>query len=282
MRFKSIHGLIIAVALFVTGCATSTEGPTLAHEIVGNGPEKVIVLHDWLGDRQNYDPIRPYLNTTDYTYAFADVRGYGGSMSMPGQFTSSEVSVDVRHLADTLGWPQFHIVGHSMTGMAVQRVAVDAPERVKSIVATTPVSANGMHTDKDTRAFLEGAATDPNVTAGAAQALTGKRLSPAWAAFKSTRAHATSTTEARLKYLDMFDLEDFSDQVKGLKMPVTVILGANDLPFFQPDYIAGTFGKWYPNLTVVSITDAGHYPMQEAPAYYATLLTAHLDKVSGN
>jgi pimeloyl-ACP methyl ester carboxylesterase len=80
----------------------------------------------------------------------------------------------------------------------------------------------------------------------------------------------------------MFDLEDFSDKVNGLKMPVTVILGANDLPFFQPDYIAGTFGKWYPNLKVVSITDAGHYPMQEVPAYYATLLTAHLDKVSGN
>lgn len=282
MRFKSIHGLVIAVALLVAGCATSPERPTLAHEIVGSGPEKVIVLHDWLGDRQNYDPIRPYLNTADYTYAFADVRGYGGSIGMSGQFTSSEISGDVRHLADTLGWQQFHIVGHSMTGMAVQRVAVDAPDRVKSIVATTPVSANGMHTDKDTRAFLESAATDPKVTAGAAQALTGKRLSPAWAAFKSARAHATSTEEARLKYLDMFDLEDFSDQVKGLKMPVTVILGANDLPFFQPDYIAGTFGKWYPNLTVVRITDAGHYPMQEAPAYYAALLTAHLNKVSGN
>lgn len=277
MRNKKLCSFIVVIFLALTGCSTSPERALLAHEILGTGLSKVIVLHDWLGDRGNYDPVLPYLNKERYTYALLDVRGYGGSINIKGQFTSQEISDDVLFLADTLGWSKFHIIGHSMTGMAVQRVAVNAPGRVLSMLATTPVSAGGLQTDSDTRAFLEGAATKPEITSSAVLALTGKRLSSDWVAFKTDRAFTTSTKEARLKYLDMFDRENFSDAVKGQELPVTVILGEHDLPFFQPDYIATTFGKSFPNLTVESISDAGHYPMQEVPAYYATLLTKHLD-----
>lgn len=270
---------VISTVAVLTGCAGTTGGDRiLAHELTGTGPDKVIVLHDWLGDRRNYDDARPYLDMQHFTYAFADLRGYGGSLKMKGMFTSSEAAKDVIGLADHLGWQRFHIIGHSMTGMVVQRVAANAPDRVISVIATTPVAANGMHTDADTRGFLEGAAKDPAVTAKAIHALTGNRLSDNWAAFKVKRAMSSSTLAARLGYLDMFDLEDFHEDVNGLKIPVTVILGENDLPFFQPDYINSTFGKWYPNLTVVVSPNAGHYVMQETPAFYASAVDAHLKK----
>lgn len=274
-RFLGVMLTVTALA----GCAGTTGGDRiLAHEVTGTGPDKVIVLHDWLGDRRNYDDARPYLDMQSFTFAFADLRGYGGSVKMKGMFTSDEAADDVLRLADRLGWQRFHIVGHSMTGMVVQRVAANAPDRVISVVATTPVAANGMHTDPDTRAFLEGAAKDPAVTAKAIHALTGNRLSDIWAAFKVERAMSSSTEAARLGYLDMFDLEDFHADVDGLKVPITVILGENDLPFFQPDYINSTFGKWYPNLTVVVSPNAGHYVMQETPAFYASAVDAHLKK----
>ena len=267
----------LAIVAMLSGCASAPEDTgILAHEISGSGPDKVIVLHDWLGDRRNYDDARPYLDMQSFTYAFADLRGYGGSIRMNGAFTSAEAAADTLKLADALGWKRFHIIGHSMTGMVVQRVAAIAPERVLSVIATTPVAANGMHTDKDTRGFLEAAAKDPKVTPAAIHALTGKRLSDTWAAFKTARAMASSTEAARLGYLDMFDLEDFHGDVDGLAVPVTVILGENDLPFFQPDYIKGTFGKWYKNLKIVTSANAGHYVMQETPAFYATAVDAHL------
>lgn len=268
--------LIPILALLAACAGTPQQTGILAHDVTGSGPEKVIVLHDWLGDRRNYDDARPYLDTELFTYAFADLRGYGGSMGMSGRFTAAEAAADTLRLADHLGWQKFHIIGHSMTGMVVQRIAADAPDRVISVIATTPVAANGMHTDKDTRGFLEAAAKDPNVTPAAIHALTGKRLSDTWAAFKTERAMSSSTEAARLGYLDMFDLEDFHGDVDGLKVPVTVILGENDLPFFQPDYINNTFGKWYPNLSIVVSANAGHYVMQETPAFYATAVTAHL------
>ena len=259
------------------GCAQmDAEAPILAHELYGSGTEKVIVLHDWLGDRHNYDPARPYLDTAAYTFAFVDLRGYGESMDIPGAFDEDEAAADVLRLADDLGWQRFHIIGHSMTGMVVQRVAADAPLRVASVIATTPVSAAGMQTDADTYGFLEGAAKDPEVMAQAIHALTGERLSALWAAFKVDRAMARSTEAARLGYLEMFDKSDFHEDVQGLAIPVTVILGQNDLPFFQPDYIEGTFGTWYPNLTIVVSPNAGHYPMQETPVFYASAVDAHL------
>lgn len=280
---KPLKHLVAALLLALTAaCAgVDAETPILAHEAYGTGPNKVIVLHDWLGDRTNYDPAKPYLDSDAFTFMFVDVRGYGGSKGISGAFDEAEISADVLRLADLLGWQRFHIVGHSMTGMAVQRIAADAPGRVISVVATTPVSANGMHTDKDTRGFLEGAAKDPAVMAKAIHALTGNRLADTWADFKVTRAMARSTEAARLGYLDMFDLSDFHGDVNGLKMPVTVILGANDLPFFQPEYIQGTFGKWYPNLTIVTAPNAGHYPMQETPAFYASAVDKALKQAAG-
>ena len=273
--------IIFALALGLGACAASRDAaPILDYELLGQGPAKVIVLHDWLGDRRNYDPVRPYLDIAGYTYAFVDLRGYGGSKNIPGAFNEIEAAADVLRVADHLGWPTFHIIGHSMTGMVVQRIAADAPTRVLSIVATTPVAANGMQTDADTRDFLEGAAKDIAVTQKAIQALTGNRLSATWAKVKANWAMARSTEAARLGYLDMFDISDFATDVDGLKMPITVILGENDLPFFQPDYINSTFGKWYANLTVVVSANAGHYPMQETPAFYASAVDAHLKRVA--
>lgn len=268
---------VLALMALLSACAaTQQQSGILAHEVSGTGANKVIVLHDWLGDRRNYDDARPYLDTTTFTYAFVDLRGYGGSMGMTGSFTASEAAADTLLLADQLGWQRFHIIGHSMTGMVVQRIAADAPARVISVIATTPVAASGMHTDAKTRGFLEAAATDPAVMSAAIHALTGKQLSDTWAAFKTERAMLSSTEAARLGYLDMFDLEDFHGDVDGIKVPITVILGENDLPFFQPDYIKDTFGKWYPNLKIVVAANAGHYPMQETPAFYATTVNAHL------
>ena len=106
--------------------------------------------------------------------------------------------------------------------------------------------------------------------------MAGNRLSVLGANVKGRRALARSTEAARLGYLEMFDKSDFHSEVERLKMPVTVILGENDLPFFQPDHIAGTFGKWYGDLTVVVSPNAGHYPMQETPVFYASVVDAQL------
>ncbi|WP_232442305.1 alpha/beta fold hydrolase [Burkholderia ubonensis] len=120
----------------------------------GNGPIRVLVMHDWLGDHSSYDAVMPWLDGHALTYVFVDLRGYGQSINLDGEFTVEEIAADCIMLADRLGWRHFHIVGHSMTGMITQRIAANAPSRVTSAIAVCPVSAAGNQLSPDALAFF--------------------------------------------------------------------------------------------------------------------------------
>lgn len=272
-----------------TKCAVSHAAnqhvPILGHGIHGRGDEKVLVLHDWMGDSANYEPLFPYLDLSTYTYVFADARGYGKSRHLTGAYSAEEMTVDAFHLADKLGWKRFHVIGHSMTGMVVQHMALDdwtsGAKRLKSVVAITPVSADGYPADEGTKKFLWDLIHQRDLSEQGFSMLTGQRLSPIWGRVKTNRHFQTSTEEALKGYYRMWLETDFSPNVRKAKVGTAflVIGGRQDLPGFQEEHLRKTFGAWYPNVEFSVIADAGHYPMQETPVYLASLverfLTAH-------
>jgi 3-oxoadipate enol-lactonase len=132
----------------------------IGHEVLGSGVQKVMIMHDWLGDHTNYDLARPFFDVHRFSYAFIDLRGYGWSRALAGDHTATEAASDVITLADHLGWPRFHTVGHSMSGMVVQCLAVDAGTRVQSVVAANPVPACGLQMPAEDLAFFESTITD--------------------------------------------------------------------------------------------------------------------------
>ncbi len=260
--------------------AMAGDGAILGHEIYGSGPEKVIVFHDWMGDAANYEAVRPWLHTEAYTYVFADVRGYGLSKGLDGAFNSDEIAADTFRLADHLGWERFHLVGHSMNGLAGFKSAMldwAGPRRIKSFVAVTPVTPDGYPASDEDRAFLGAAITDDETAAAAFNALTGGKLNGRWAVGKTRRNRATSRIAALKGYYDMWLGEDFSAELgaAAVETPVLVIGGRNDLPGFQEDYYGKTIAEWLPNVRFEYIENAGHYPMHETPVLFATLLEAH-------
>ena len=113
----------------------------LGHRLYGKGPEGVVLFNDWLADSTSWDPTLPYLDEDAFTYALVDLRGYGKSLDLTGEYTAAEAAGDTFALADHLGGERFHDVGYSMTGMVVERMGVDGGDRLKSIVAVGPVSA---------------------------------------------------------------------------------------------------------------------------------------------
>ena len=248
---------------------------TIGHTIFGKGSEGVIVLHGWLSDHSVFEPMFPSLDTDTFTYAFMDYRGYGKSQNMAGEHTMKEIATDVIALADQLGWQRFHLVGHSMGGMAIQRIAVDACERVKSLVAITPVPACGVPFDDNGWALFSGAADNDANRRIIVDTTTGNRLSGHWLDWMVQRSRETTTRDAFADYLIAWAKTDFTAEVKGLQVPLLVLIGAHD-PVLNEEVMKGTYLTWYPKVALEVIANAGHYPMQETPVYLATTIQTFL------
>src|SRR6202034_513573 len=111
---------------------------------VGRGDHRVIALHGWFGSALGWGTLTDYLNTAQFSYVFPDLRGYGSRRDEAGEFTMAEAAADALGLADALGWDRFSLVGHSMSGVAMQHVLLQAPYRVRRLVGVAPVPATGL------------------------------------------------------------------------------------------------------------------------------------------
>ena len=155
--------------------------------------------------------------------------------------------------------------------------------RLKSVVAVTPVAADGYPADDATKQFLWDLIGDRNLSEQGFSLLTGQRLSSAWTRAKTNRHLQTSTPAALEGYYRMWLQTDFSEEARraNIETPFLVIGGRQDILGFQEPHLQNTFGEWYPNVDFTFVTDAGHYPMQEAPIYLAALIERFLNAHRG-
>lgn len=68
---------------------------------------------------------------------------------------------------------------------------------------------------------------------------------------------------------------DFVDDIRGLDTRFLVIVGDKD-PGLDATAMQATFLAWHPNARLMTIPNCGHYPMQECPPYFATIVEAFL------
>src|SRR3984893_2559080 len=175
---------------------SATGGNMVWHKTIGNGPAKVVVIHGWFWDHRVFTPMFDSLDAAAFTYAFIDIRGYGNSRHVSGNYTNGEVAADAIALADELGWREFHVVGHSMGGKAAQKVAMDAGARVRSVVAVPPVLASALPFDDAAFGFFA-AACEQDATALALMGDScGNRVSGTWLELMLRRARGKAKTGA--------------------------------------------------------------------------------------
>ncbi|GGK39819.1 esterase [Pilimelia terevasa] len=248
----------------------------VGHVRVGTGPRRVIALHGWFGAADQWGPFADLIDPARFSYAFLDCRGYGSRRTETGAYTMAEISADALALADALDWPRFSLVGHSMGGMAVQRVYADAPDRVDRLVGISPVSASGFPFDEDGWALFDGAAADPAKRRQIIDLTTGGRLSDYWLDQMVESSTRTSDPAAFGAYLTAWGRTDFADEIKGAAVPALAVAGEHD-PALGPAWIADTWCQHYPQAASAVLTDAGHYGMFEAPVRLAGLLEQFLD-----
>lgn len=246
----------------------------IGHVVFGSGVEPVLVLHDWHADHSNYDPVLPYLDGTAFRYLFADLRGYGLSAAVEGEYSLSEAVNDCIQLMDREACPTFHVVGHSMSGMNAQRLLASHTARIKSAVFVCPTSAAGMQIDDATREFFASTTTDDERFCRLLRYMSGG-LSVRWEEYKLRQSRRCVRPDCRTAYLRMMVEAEFVQDVWGIETPVLVIIGANDRGIDRAA-MQHSFLTWHQNAQLAEISDCGHHPMQECPPRFATLMEEFL------
>jgi len=248
---------------------------TIGCNVAGYGPIRLLVLHGWLSDKGVYDLIAPLFAHARYTIAQMDFRGYGLSRNLQGNYTIDEIADDALALANTLDWNEFHVLGHSMGGMVLQKMALKAPFRILSGIATAPVSASGFEMDEGTRAFFLSAADSDEALTEIFNILTGKRHAKGFLESLTQSTRRSTTRNAFLGYLDAWTRTNFATEVGSIALPIRIIAGAHD-GALGPDVMKQTYLKQLKNVQMRVIDGAGHYPMLETPAEFFSLVDGYL------
>lgn len=240
----------------------------LGTKIIGNGDIKIIFLHELMGDCRNYEAIFPFLDKENFSYIFTDLRGYGLSKEIKGEYSLEEASNDVIELIDNLNIEEVILVSHSMSTMIAQRVALIEP-KIKKLILTTPISASGVEVSQIQKKSLlknmiEGKNAIENIVKSAS-----RRYNQTWANYRIDMGYSSSLAEARAGYMNMYlNTTQYQNKINH-NIEVNIIIGKNDSPIFGKEEIAKNFSE-YKHVNIIECQEAGHYPMIECPVFYAS------------
>jgi pimeloyl-ACP methyl ester carboxylesterase len=245
----------------------------LGHEKIGSGQRAVVVMHDWMCDVSSWDGARPYLDLSAFTWVFADLRGYGRSQGRSGEFTLEEAAADVLELAGTLDLRRFTIVGHSMSTLVALHLAQRFPASIERAIVLTPPPPGGFGADDATLSALASLARgDVAKRMGALRSRPGAPLSDGWYRFKAERWSACADPDAVAAYAAMFARRGLPDLATPIASPVLAVTGERDIEVMRREGVTKFLAPLCPQLTVTSLADCGHYPMQEAPPLLAAIV----------
>ncbi|HET8559549.1 MAG TPA: alpha/beta hydrolase [Marmoricola sp.] len=231
---------------------------------VGDGEHVVVCIHGWYGSARGWGALPELADQRAFTWVFPDIRGYGARQGESGDFTMEEVAEDTLAVADRLGADRFSVLGHSMGGKAAAWLQHIAPDRVRSLVGVNPVPPAPTPLDEQGEGLFFGAADEPANRRTIIDITTGNRHRDHW--LDQMVAHSTSTADrdAFAGYAESWIRGDFHDQLGEPDVPALIIAGATD-PALSAQVMEQTWLQWYPKAQLVTLPEAGHYPMYEAP-----------------
>ena len=113
------------------------EGIRVRYAKRGEGAQTVLFIHGFGGDLDNWLFNLDALAEA-HTVIALDLPGHGQSTpTLPGT-TLASLAGFVARFMDALDIDQAHLVGHSMGGGVAAQLAVDAPQRVRSVALVSP------------------------------------------------------------------------------------------------------------------------------------------------
>lgn len=239
-----------------------TRGADLIVNDVGSGEPAFVFLHYWGGSARTWGPVIERLPPAIRAVAI-DQRGWGGSRVTDGRYDLDALAEDVMALTAALGLSRYVIVGHSMGAKVAQLVASQRPVGLAGLVLVAPAPPQPMPVPADVRAGMVASYQSRDGVMEALQVLGGAALS---AAHRDQVIEDTlrGTSEAKRVWPESGMTADLGAAVAGLRLPVEVLIGANDV-VERPSILQPLFSRLFPPARFTVIPGAGHLLPLETP-----------------
>lgn len=105
------------------------------HRVESGNGRPIILVHGWGSSSRTFQHLQPRLARTAHAVA-VDLRGFGKTGPVNGTHGIAEMAGDLAELIEETG-PAV-LVGHSMGGAVVTRLALDRPDLVDGLVVIDP------------------------------------------------------------------------------------------------------------------------------------------------
>ena len=238
----------------------------------GAGPP-LLLLNSVGCDLSLWDAVMPQLS--DFRVIRFDMRGHGRSNSPPGDYTLDEIAADAAAVLDAAGIGKAAICGLSLGGMTAMTLALNAPERVASLILAC------------TSAWMDPQGWNNRIEIVRSQGMAGV-VDAVMARFFSERfrlAHAAEAGAVRARFLGL-DPQGYAgccaairdmallDRISAIRKPTLIIAGKDDVatPFLgHGDEIEKRIRG-----AEVTMLATAHIAPIESPAAFAAAVTGFL------
>jgi pimeloyl-ACP methyl ester carboxylesterase len=264
-------------------------GPvTLAVDDRGGGTRAPLVLmHGFTGGRIDFADVIDDL-AVDRRVVIWDHRGHSNSTNTgdPESYTFDLLVADAIAAVDALGLDRFHLLGHSMGGVVAQRLALEQPERIVSLVAMDTLAEAGSAIPQSwIDKFVAMGRTDGMGAVAETMATFSNGTS---VALEADRPRIAARNQHKLTNMDVEAFASLARQLRTfdsllprlaeITCPTTVIVGELDVALrAQSDAITAAI----PGAELVVIDGAGHCPQEERRDAWLAAMRRHLAATDG-
>ncbi|HWT91508.1 MAG TPA: 3-oxoadipate enol-lactonase [Solirubrobacteraceae bacterium] len=251
----------------------------LAHEELGPADGPVVVLAHSIGtSRIVWRAVADELVARDGArVVLFDHRGHGESPIPDGPYALSDLAADLVALLDRLEIPRAAVAGVSLGGMVAMRAALDAPDRVSSLVlccTSAHMPPRSLWDERAQTASTEG--MGPLI-----EGIIARWVAPGYeerdpGAYTRLRTVLAATppdgyASTALAIRDM----DLRDELPNIAAPTLVLVGSEDQATPAEGH-GELLAERIPDARLATIADAAHLAPYERPAEVAAHLRDHL------
>ncbi|MBU8907551.1 alpha/beta fold hydrolase [Desertibacillus haloalkaliphilus] len=248
-----------------------SQSEDIYYEIYGEGEPLLLIMGLSLNSLSWYRSIPEF--SKHYQVIAFDNRGTGQSSKPSSPYSIKQMAADARAVLDDAGVNAAHIYGISMGGMIAQRIAIDYPERVRSLILGCTTPGGSVHVQPAPevsmqmmqRANMDG--TPEEIAWAAAPIL----YSPEFleqhrsevAADINRKIETPTPAYAYMRQLEACLAHDTYEHLSNIKVPTLVIHGNEDtlVPYDNGKRLATEINQ----AELLTIEGAGHMYSSEAP-----------------